>query len=230
LQQDTPFIFPEFIFIFTKNSAMAQQDARNNILNRITSALAKSTINRFAPTAEQADVFRKETGSLDNIFAKKFTGLMGQYAFCKNASELAQQLSAIITSRGFLKISCTIDEVSAVLEQAGIAITSNIHEADAAVTDCICLVARTGSVVLSAAQSSGRILPIYAPAHIVIAKQNQLYYDTGDAISFLAETYQDQLPSSIHFVAGPSRTGDIEKTLVTGVHGPKEVFVFLLPA
>ena len=36
------------------------------------------------------------------------------------------------------------------------------------------------------------------------------------------------LPSMVSLTTGPSRTADIEKTLVTGAHGPKEIFVFLV--
>jgi len=42
--------------------------------------------------------------------------------------------------------------------------------------------------------------------------------------------YKDNLPSLITFATGPSRTADIEKTLVVGVHGPKEVYCFLVDA
>ncbi len=55
-------------------------------------------------------------------------------------------------------------------------------------------------------------------------------YDIKDALLFLKEKYNNQLPSLISFASGPSRTADIEKTLVTGVHGPKEVYCFLVEA
>jgi L-lactate dehydrogenase complex protein LldG len=44
----------------------------------------------------------------------------------------------------------------------------------------------------------------------------------------MKEKYGTDIPSMITFASGPSRTADIEKTLVVGVHGPKEVFVFLV--
>ena len=49
-----------------------------------------------------------------------------------------------------------------------------------------------------------------------------------DALLFMQEKYKESLPSLITFATGPSRTADIEKTLVVGVHGPKEVYVFLV--
>jgi L-lactate dehydrogenase complex protein LldG len=53
-------------------------------------------------------------------------------------------------------------------------------------------------------------------------------YDLKDSLSNLKGKYEGCLPSMITFASGPSRTADIEKTLVTGVHGPKEVFCFLI--
>jgi len=44
----------------------------------------------------------------------------------------------------------------------------------------------------------------------------------------LKEKYNQQLPSLMTFATGPSRTADIEKTLVVGVHGPKQVYLFLV--
>jgi L-lactate dehydrogenase complex protein LldG len=83
---------------------------------------------------------------------------------------------------------------------------------------------------MSAAQPSGRTTSVYAPIHICIAFTNQLVYDVKDGLSLVKEKYNDKLPSLITFATGPSRTADIEKTLVVGVHGPKEVYCFLVDA
>ncbi|HRN49208.1 MAG TPA: LUD domain-containing protein [Niabella sp.] len=81
---------------------------------------------------------------------------------------------------------------------------------------------------MSAAQASGRNTSVYAPVHICIAFTNQLVYDIKNAIEGMKEKYKTNIPSLITFATGPSRTADIEKTLVVGVHGPKEVYVFLV--
>jgi L-lactate dehydrogenase complex protein LldG len=73
-----------------------------------------------------------------------------------------------------------------------------------------------------------RTASVYAPVHICIAYTNQLLFEIADGINYLENKYRGELPSLISFASGPSRTADIEKTLVTGVHGPKEVFCFLV--
>ena len=90
------------------------------------------------------------------------------------------------------------------------------------------MIARTGSIVLSTAQQSGRTVSVYAPVHICIAYTSQIVYDVKDGLQLLKEKYAGNIPSLISFATGPSRTADIEKTLVTGVHGPKEVYCFLV--
>jgi L-lactate dehydrogenase complex protein LldG len=54
-----------------------------------------------------------------------------------------------------------------------------------------------------------------------------LVYDIKEGLQLIKEKYGN-LPSLITLATGPSRTADIEKTLVVGVHGPKEVYVFLV--
>ena len=53
-------------------------------------------------------------------------------------------------------------------------------------------------------------------------------YDMKEALAMLMQKYDGAIPSMINLATGPSRTADIEKTLVLGAHGPKEVYVFLI--
>lgn len=69
---------------------------------------------------------------------------------------------------------------------------------------------------------------VFPASHIVFAHTNQIVLDIKDAMRGLKEKYPNGLPSMISLITGPSRTADIEKTLVMGAHGPEELYVFLL--
>src|SRR5690606_2989401 len=100
-------------------------------------------------------------------------------------------------------------------------------EADAGITGCEALIARSGSILLSNGNASGRRLGIFPPLHIVMAKTDQIVPDLKEAFAFLRQKYGGTLPSMVSTITGPSRTADIEKTLVQGAHGPKELFVLV---
>ena len=108
---------------------------------------------------------------------------------------------------------------------------SSLHPesgAVASITFCEFLVARTGSIVISSKQTSGRRLAVFPSTHIVVAYTSQLVRDVNDALEGVKNKYGDQLPSMITTITGPSRTADIEKTLILGAHGQKELYVFLV--
>jgi L-lactate dehydrogenase complex protein LldG len=96
---------------------------------------------------------------------------------------------------------------------------------EATVTLAEMLVAATGSVVVSPA-CGGRAGSIVAPCHIVHAKTSQIVPDLDVAVERLYSTGMLK-HSFIAFHTGASRTGDIEKVLVHGAHGPKKVIVVL---
>ena len=107
-------------------------------------------------------------------------------------------------------------------------IGKNLERADAGITLVECLIARTGTILLSSRLDAGRSLSIFPPVHIVVAYTSQLMYDMKEALAMLMQKYDGAIPSMINLATGPSRTADIEKTLVLGAHGPKEVYVFLI--
>ena len=204
---------------------MAVTPAKENILKKIRQALSHPVPLPFPQSEGTSSVFLPPTDTLDVVFAQEFINMQGRFSFCINEAEMLQQLQQLIEEKQWTKIYCNTDKWNAQFSN-----TINLAGCDASITDCEFLVARTGTLVMSAAQQSGRTVSVYAPIHICIAYTNQLVYDVKDALQKLKEKYTGNIPSLITFATGPSRTADIEKTLVTGVHGPKEVYCFLVEA
>jgi L-lactate dehydrogenase complex protein LldG len=90
---------------------------------------------------------------------------------------------------------------------------------------CEMLVGGTGSVVVSSG-CGGRGASIVAPCHIVYAKTSQIVADLDAAMQHIYEAGLLKI-SFVGFITGASRTGDIEKILVHGAHGPSKVIVVL---
>lgn len=204
--------------------------SKENILKKIRKALIHSTPLPFPNSEGNQSVFQPSQQELEVEFAEKFTSLLGRFIFCINQQELAFQLNSLARKQDWHKIFCVEDKLvepfATQLEDR--LVRTDLAGADVSITGCECLVARTGSIVLSAAQPQGRTTSVYAPIHICIAYTNQLVYDLKDALQFVKEKYGNKIPSLVSFATGPSRTADIEKTLVVGVHGPKEVYLFLV--
>ncbi len=97
---------------------------------------------------------------------------------------------------------------------------------DVGLNECEALAAWTGSVLVSSALPGGRQINVYSPELIILARYDQLFPDIQDALDFVIHKYP-QPPSQISAITGPSKTADIEKTLIYGMHGAKEVYVFL---
>jgi len=204
--------------------------SKENIFKRIRQALSHSTPLPFPQSEGAAAFFQPSHQELEVEFAEQFGKLQGKFVYCLNPQELASQLNNLSIHRNWKQIYCRDEKWKTVLQNNLFDNTSytDLASCDAAITGCELLVARTGSIVLSATGESGRTTSVYAPVHICIAQTNQLVYDIKDALLHLKEKYTGKLPSLIKFASGPSRTADIEKTLVTGVHGPKEVYCFLV--
>jgi L-lactate dehydrogenase complex protein LldG len=101
---------------------------------------------------------------------------------------------------------------------------------DAGITGCEALVAQTGSILVSSATCGGRGLSVLPHVHVVIATADQVVATLGDALDDARRRHAGRLPSMLSFITGPSRTGDIERILVLGAHGPRELIVIIVDA
>jgi L-lactate dehydrogenase complex protein LldG len=204
--------------------------SKENILKKIRKALTDSTPLPFPQSEGNSPVFQPSQQELEVEFAEQFTKLQGKFAFCLNHAELAEQLKNLLNQGQWNKIFCREEGLKNKLKENHFDNFGfeDLVNCDAAITTCEWLIARTGTIVMTAASQSGRTVSVYAPVHICIAYSSQLVYDVKDALQQAKDKYGTNLPSLITFASGPSRTADIEKTLVVGVHGPKEVYVFLV--
>ena len=206
--------------------------SKENILKKIRKALSHSTPLPFPKSDGNNPVFQPLQQEIEVEFAEQFTQLQGKFIYCINRQELAFQLSSLVKKQDWNTIYCLEDKLieNVASQLSDRLVKTDLAGCDVSITGCEYLVARTGSIVMSTAQKSGRSTSVYAPIHICIAFTNQLVYDIKDALQAAKDKYGNNLPSLITFATGPSRTADIEKTLVVGVHGPKEVYVFLVEA
>lgn len=202
--------------------------AKENILKRIREALSNPVPLPFPKSEGNNDVYVQHDEDPIIVFAEEFTKLQGKFAFCTNQQDLKLQLNNLVIEKNWAKVYCIEDTLQATLQAINIENYNDLPSCEVSVTTCELLVARTGSIVLSTAQQSGRTASVYAPIHVCIAYTDQLVYDVKDALQKMKEKHGSNFPSFTTFASGPSRTADIEKTLVTGVHGPKEVFCFLV--
>jgi L-lactate dehydrogenase complex protein LldG len=209
---------------------MKVSSSKEKILKKIREALSNPVPLPFPKSEGTNSVFQQQTEDLEIIFAEEFTKLLGKFAFCVNEADMKVQLQQLLSEKKWTNIFCKEDPLLKILNDGKFPKLnkSTLANCDASVTTCKYLIARTGSIVMTSAQQSGRTVSAYAPVHICIAYINQLVFDTRDALKLLKTEYGNSLPSFITFAAGPSRTADIEKTLVVGVHGPKEVYLFLI--
>jgi len=204
--------------------------SKERLLKKIRKALLEKRDNPY-PKLEDLPHYPPNDELLEVVFAKEFTAVSGQFVFCEDEVQLIENLLNLADQHKWHKIYCwepAVQEILTRFDFPYFETDKDFEQAEVGITLCEALIARNGSIMLSNAGMAGRRLSIYPPVHIVLAWSSQLVTDLKDGFKLIKEKYKNQLPSMITTVTGPSRTADIEKTLVLGAHGPKELFVFLL--
>lgn len=210
---------------------MEESTSREKILKKVRNALMSKHENPFQSIEFESDIYHNADDSLDINFAKAFTEADGQFVYCESPADFPSNLKFLMEQRGWNEIFCLDKSIQYALENAKIPFKSaeeDFLKMKVGITRCEFLISRLGSIMVSSKQCEGRRMNAFPEIQIVFAFSSQLVPDLKDALKEIQKKYQDQLPSMISVITGPSRTADIEKTLVMGAHGPKELFVFLI--
>lgn len=211
---------------------MQERLSREQMLKRIRQALIQKTDPAYPSLDWEKNVYEPaQEETLEEQFAKSFTRIGGHFTFCENEVECLDQLLKLSEAKGWKRFYCWERTLQELLKQVDFPYTTehkDFSEGFVGLTTCEALIARLGNVIVSSAQGSGRRLFVAPTFHVVIARTSQVVPDLKDAFQLIHEKYGHNIPSMISSLAGPSRTADIEKTLVTPAHGPQEIHVFLI--
>ena len=169
------------------------------------------------------------------LFAKNAAELRATFKVVKDIGELTAELRALRDTENWKRAAAhrgvLADSVAQSLGLPLLLTTSGydkteLEKCDVGISECDALVAQTGTVVVTSKTAGGRALSVLPPHHVVIARREQLVADLPAAFALIKEKHGANYPSMISFITGPSRTGDIERILVLGAHGPKKLTIF----
>ncbi|HLP04130.1 MAG TPA: LUD domain-containing protein [Paludibacter sp.] len=206
---------------------MNSQISRGDILKRIAAASKRPA---FVEATSTGEIYKPIEPDVVTCFKNELESISGKCILCENEEDVYNKVKEFMGKQEISSLYCRDPYLAGLLAKYGIAATadeSRFTGMQAGVTGCEFLVARTGSVLVSSGLASGRQLNVFPPVHMVVAHVSQLVDYPADAINSIKAKYDEFLPSQMTFITGPSRTADIEKTLVLGAHGPKEFIVFL---
>ena len=114
---------------------------------------------------------------------------------------------------------------------AGLALEPRAANGDDAVgvTGAFAAIAETGTLMLASGPDTPATVSLVPETHVAVVSAGRIVTHMEDAWS-LARDELRQLPRAINFVSGPSRTADIDQTIVLGAHGPYRVHIILVRA
>ena len=222
--------------------------ARDSILGRIREALraggARHLGESEAQPSDRITGVRRVLPKVPNdfsgqvaLFAERSEVLKTEFLPCSDESSASAQLKIVSDREKWESVALPADDrirtllstlAVSKLEVSRSTAKTDLEKVSAGITGCDALIAQTGSVLLTAQSAGGRALSVLPVHHVVIATSAQLVADLPAAFEVLEHKYAPNFPSFMTFITGPSRTGDIERVLVLGAHGPRKLTVILI--
>ncbi|MFW5687331.1 MAG: LutC/YkgG family protein [Bacteroidota bacterium] len=214
---------------------MKESTSREKVLKAIRDALVNPMMPPYVDEDYSDRIYiRPEIEYDEVIFAEALARVGGQFVYSANENEFAENIREFLAARDNPCLHCYEDILQKILNSNNIFCFNAREElstCEMGITTCEFLIARLGSIMVSSNQGCGRRGLFWPDIHLVIAWKDQLVYDLKHGFAALNQKYKEKgIPSMITTITGPSRTADIEKTLVMGAHGPKELIVFFIDA
>ncbi len=210
---------------------MKETTAREKVLKNVRNALMHKNENPFIQAQIHSEMYAPVDPESDVAFAQSFTAVGGDFVYCADEKDMVIQLVGLAKERGWNELYTFVPEMVDILKITGLKPVNDIAllgDMKVGITFCESLIARLGTIVVSSAASDGRRMVAHPDVHIVVGYASQVMPDIQNALDDLKNRYGDSIPSFVSFITGPSRTADIEKTLVMGAHGPRELILFFI--
>lgn len=201
------------------------KNSRDIIFEKIKAAREAKNLTVEKLEAPKASGLKVDRGDLIDYFKDSVESVQGEVYVSDNQTDCIGLVENYITENNAKMNTLLSPSLIDTPFRALVNEECSIEDVKVGISTCELLAAQTGTAIVSS-QEGRRILGL-SPIHIIIAERSQLRRTLDEAVKEVARKYGDELPSQLTLITGPSRTADIEKTLILGAHGPKKLVVFI---
>ena len=218
--------------------------SRNAVLDRVRSALAKRGPDAEARAAANAYLAARKQGPRPSLAGDAAAQFAARAQDMESSVERVATLDDVVAAVGRY-----VDTIPATADperdsragvcwpefgwldwsRANLAIESRptVGHDRVGITGCYCAIAETGTLVFVTGAASPSATFLLPETHVAIVRVDQIVHGMEDAFARIRAEHS-ALPRAVNLVSGPSRTGDIEQTIVLGAHGPRRLHVVLV--
>jgi L-lactate utilization protein LutC len=204
---------------------------RDAFLARIRDAVRAGNTAPTPPLPQRPAALGYQGGGADPVarLRDELAAAGGTFHLAESTADVIDVVMRLVRERSARRalLGYDLPKLETALLAAGVEVhrpheTQTYFDAHIGITGVDAVVAETGSIVLHTRPDQPRALSLLPPVHIAIAERSQLVADLFDLFPVASP------PACLTVITGPSKTGDIELKLVTGVHGPGEVHLVLI--
>ena len=210
--------------------------ARDEILGRVRAGVGKDD---FAGRRAAAEAYLKNLTSgpqpvmaadLVNRFRAKAEYLASTVERVTDVSAVPAAVAGYLAANGLGGHAVvTADLAGLDWTTAGLAVEPRpaVDADTVGISGCFCAIAATGTLMLLSGPATPATVSLLPETHIALVPVSRIVATLEDAFALL-RAERGELPRAVNFISGPSRTGDIEQTIVLGAHGPCRVHLILI--
>ena len=212
---------------------LSERTNKEQILAKVREAVMAKDENIFSDVNMQCDTwtpFKEEDGA-DFTFVERFKDNGGIFIYFESQQDFIEAMKQYIVENQWEPLCSTSMKMENIFKGSGIELCRDYtskRKKTVSITDCECLVAHTGSVVLTDKCAGSRVAYSNADVLLVYASPNQIVASMKDAIKLLKEKYQSHRPTETVFINGASKSTEIDNQLVIGAQGIKQIALFLV--
>ncbi|ULX57688.1 lactate utilization protein [Ectothiorhodosinus mongolicus] len=210
-------------------SAMAENSARDRILADIRAALRTTPADKPPPPAAIA---RPSFSDNDRFraFVQRLEAVAGTWEEVAKAADVPKAVAAYAAQHELEKQVAVAPALAHLdWDAAGLKIDTQAPAParQLGLTEAVCAVAETGTLVLSSSADHPTTLNFLPEYHLVVMHKDSLVTHLEDAWQLMRQHHQ-VWPRTVNLVTGPSRTADVEQTIQLGAHGPRSLHVLIV--
>lgn len=212
---------------------LGERTNKEQILAKVREAVMAKDENMFSDVNMQADTwtpFKEEDGA-DFTFVERFIDNGGIFVYFESRNNFLEAMKQYIVENQWEPLCSTSLKMEDVFKDSGIKLCREYgtkRKKTVSITDCECLVAHTGSVVVTDRCAGSRAAYSNADTLLIYASPSQIVASIKNALKTIKEKYGSNKPSETVIISGPSKSIEIDNQLVIGAQGIRQIALFLV--